>query len=66
VNWLGADATGDVFGKELIAAGVSPETIEAWSVDPAVTHPEGKGSVFDLLEDLDADACLAKCLAIER
>ena len=66
VNWLGADATGDVFGKELLAAGVSPETIEAWSVDPAVTHPEGKGSVFDLLEDLDADACLAKCLAIER
>ena len=66
VNWLGADATGDVFGKELLAAGISPETIEAWSVDPAVTHPEGKGSVFDLLEDLDADACLAKCLAIER
>ena len=66
MNWLGADAPGDVFGKELIAAGVSPETIKAWSVDPAVTHPEGKGSVFDLLEDLDADACLAKCLAIER
>jgi hypothetical protein len=66
MNWLGADAPGDVFGKELIAAGVSQETIKAWSVDPAVTHPEGKGSVFDLLEDLDADACLAKCLAIER
>ena len=66
MNWLGADAAGDVFGKEMLAAGISPETIKAWFVDPAVTHPEGKGSVFDLLEDLDADACLAKCLAIER
>ena len=66
MNWLGADAAGDVFGQELIAAGVSPETIKAWSVDPAVTHPGGKGSVFDLLEDLDADACLAKCPTIER
>ena len=66
MNWLEADAAGDVFGKEMLAAGISRETIKAWSVDPAVTHPEGKGSVFDLLEDLDADACLAKCLAIER
>jgi hypothetical protein len=35
-------------------------------LDPVVTHTYGKGSVFDLLEDLDADACLAKCLTIKR
>ena len=64
-NWLGANITKDTFGAALMKAGVSKKTIEAWSVDPQVTHAEGKGSVFDLLEDLDADACVAKCLTIK-
>ena len=64
-NWLGANIAKDTFGAALMKAGVSKKTIEAWSVDPQVTHAEGKGSVFDLLEDLDADACVAKCLTIK-
>ena len=35
-NWLGADVKTDNFGKALIAAGVTEETIKAWSVDPQV------------------------------
>lgn len=66
MNWLEADVKTDVFGKELLAVGVDEVTIKQWSVDPAVEHAEGKGSCFDLLEDLDADACLAKCLTIKR
>ena len=66
MNWLSADAASDGFGKELIKSGVDAETIKQWSLDPVVTHTYGKGSVFDLLEDLDADACLAKCLTIKR
>jgi hypothetical protein len=31
-----------------------------------VSHPGGKGSVFDLLEDMDADECLAAMLTVER
>lgn len=64
-NWLGANIAKDSFGSALMKAGVSKKTIEAWSVDPQVTHAGGKGSVFDLLEDLDADECLAKCLTIK-
>ena len=64
-NWLKADIATDSFGAALMAAGVSKKTIEAWSVDPQVTHAEGKGSCFDLLEDKDADECLATCLTIK-
>ena len=66
-NWLGADVAEDAFGAAMMAKGIARETIAKWSVDPQVTHPEeGRGSVFDLLEDLDADACLATCLRIEQ
>jgi len=59
-NWLGADITEDAFGRALIAAGVSAETIKEWSVDPRVEQPggAGMGSVFDALEDTDAGECL--------
>ena len=64
-NWLKADVTADIFGKALMAQGVAPETIKAWSVDPQVEHAGGKGSCFDLLEDKDADDTLATCLTIK-
>ena len=35
-NWLHADITKDPFGAKLIKAGVSPEVIKEWSVDPQV------------------------------
>lgn len=46
----------DAFGAQLISAGVTANTIRAWSVDPQV-----KGSsVFDQLEDTNAEACIQK------
>lgn len=53
----------DPFGKGVLAAGVSRETIEKWSGDSQVSvegeTAQGKTmSVFDTLEDLDADAVL--------
>jgi nucleoside diphosphate kinase len=62
MNWLKADPTKDPFGSRLVAAGVSVETIKAWSVDPQV---KGK-SLFDQLEDLDADDCVAKALELSK
>ena len=42
-------------------SGLSKKTIAEWSVDPRVKLPGGdKGSVFDSLEDMDVDECLAK------
>ena len=66
-NWLGASVETDDFGKALIEAGLSKEIIAAWSVDPRVNLPGGeKGSVFDALEDMDVDECLAKLIAMNK
>lgn len=66
VNWLGADIKKDAFGKALLDAGVSLETINAWSVDPQVVYGPVpiKKSLFDSLEDIDSDECLARCQMI--
>lgn len=64
-NWLGASVDTDNFGKALLDAGLSKKTIAEWSVDPRVTQPGGdKGSVFDALEDMDVDECLAKLVEL--
>jgi len=66
-NWLNKEIEQDSFGKALIDAGVSKETIVEWSVDPRVELPEGgKGSVFDALEDMDVDDCLAKLVELNK
>jgi hypothetical protein len=56
MNWLKAPVEEDSFGAQLVAAGITVDTIKAWSVDPQV---KGK-SVFDQLEDLDVSECKAK------
>ena len=65
-NWLGVRLEDDAFGQALISAGLSAETIAAWSVDPRVEQggDAGKGSVFDAVEDLDAKACLRKLVEL--
>jgi hypothetical protein len=57
MNWLQVKPEQDAFGKALIeGTGIDAETLQTWSLDPQV---KGK-SLFDSLEDLDADACVAK------
>mmetsp|Transcript_2718 Transcript_2718/g.5972 ORF Transcript_2718/g.5972 Transcript_2718/m.5972 type:complete len:343 (+) Transcript_2718:133-1161(+) len=64
-NWLGVSVETDPFGAALLDSGLSKKTIEEWSVDPRVTLPGGdKGSVFDALEDMDVDECLAKLVEL--
>ena len=60
MNWLKVQPSADPFGAALIRAGVSEETIKTWSVDPQV---KGK-SLFDQLEDLNAEECLAKAVQL--
>jgi hypothetical protein len=64
-NWLGKSVEDDSYGKGLIAAGVPSDTIAKWSGDCQVLvegeTKDGKTmSLFDTLEDLDADTILAK------
>jgi len=66
MNWLGASAASDSFGKACLAAGIDEATLSAWSVDPQVNLPGGsRGSLFDAVEDTDAEECLAKLLSIK-
>jgi len=61
MNWLSAAPAADPFGQRLLAAGIPEATVKEWSVDPQVPLPGGgKGSLFDQLEDMDLEACLAK------
>lgn len=65
MNWLGVSVEDDSFGKTLLEAGITAETIKAWSVDPQVALGDGTtGSLFDALEDMDTGACLARCVEI--
>jgi len=70
LNWLGASVSSDPFGKALLDAGVPEQTIKNWSVDPQVVYGGAsmpiKASLFDSLEDTDADQCLARCLMINH
>merc|ERR1712167_531773 len=61
-NWLGKAFSEDLYGKELIAAGISEATLKEWSVDPQV---KGK-SIFDQLEDMGAPACTAKAAELSK
>lgn len=60
-NWLGSDVEDDNFGKALLGEGISRSKILSWFKDPQVqVGLHCHGSVFDALEDLDADECLEK------
>lgn len=62
-NWLGTSIGEDPFGRRLLQSGISKSAIEEWSKDPQVKYgPVAKtSSLFDALEDTDADECLARC-----
>eukprot|EP00933_Yihiella_yeosuensis_P066400 TRINITY_DN70654_c0_g1_i1.p1 TRINITY_DN70654_c0_g1~~TRINITY_DN70654_c0_g1_i1.p1 ORF type:complete len:379 (+),score=93.86 TRINITY_DN70654_c0_g1_i1:55-1191(+) len=66
-NWLEGKVSEDVFGKAMLAAGIPEEMIEAWRKDPQVKIGEGKnGSLFDQIEDMDWQPCLAKCVELAK
>jgi len=59
-NWLGVEIAHDEFGKGMLATGLSEATIKNYAQDPQVTFGGVKGSLFDFLEDLNADDVLEK------
>lgn len=70
-NWLSVPIQEDAFGKGMLAAKVPTATIEEWSGDSQVTvegetAPGKTMSVFDTLEDLDADDVLKKVSKIGK
>merc|ERR1719262_1115653 len=70
MNWLGYKADRDNFGKALLNAGVRPKTIKDWTLDPIVSYgnklkPTTK-SIWDTIEDMDAQECIDKCADIAK
>jgi len=64
LNWMGAKLESDPFGKALLDSGIPKATVMEWTKDPQVMFNGKKSSLFDLLEDLDNDECLAKAQTI--
>jgi hypothetical protein len=65
LNWRGATLASEPFGEAMLGAGITEETIKAWSVDPQVEVEAGKkGSLFDAVEDTNASDCLAKLVEL--
>jgi nucleoside diphosphate kinase len=62
MNWLKVLPERDSFGAKMMVAGISKDTIKAWSVDPQV---KGK-SLFDQLEDTDADECIRRSVELAK
>lgn len=67
MNWLEVQCKKDSYCKSLVKAGVTEDTIKAWSVDPQVKYENGKkGSIWDALEDMDATPCLEKTKLLQN
>merc|ERR1712110_1053360 len=68
MNWLGIKAEEDAFGQLLLHGGVTTDHIKEWALDPQVSYiSQGetvKTSLYDALEDMDADRCLTQCQLI--
>jgi hypothetical protein len=66
-NWLQQNPQNDSFGRALLDAGISKSRINAWFIDPQIQLTESTtGSVFDALEELDADECLQKMIELNK
>merc|ERR1711990_770496 len=63
-NWMGIPVFKDRFGRLMLDEDAPMDTIKAWSVDPQVKLGDKQGSIFDALEDMDADDCLAKIASL--
>lgn len=65
MNWLGARADKDSWGKFL---NVVPKRIKEWALDPQVSYGDKLAptvkSIYDTLEDMDAEECLEMCHTI--
>eukprot|EP00747_Dinoflagellata_sp_TGD_P028989 gnl/TRDRNA2_/TRDRNA2_133619_c1_seq1.p1 gnl/TRDRNA2_/TRDRNA2_133619_c1~~gnl/TRDRNA2_/TRDRNA2_133619_c1_seq1.p1 ORF type:complete len:336 (-),score=80.70 gnl/TRDRNA2_/TRDRNA2_133619_c1_seq1:98-1066(-) len=59
-NWLESDFAEDPFSKALAACGIAPEVQKQWLGDCQVPFEGKNQSLFDLLEDLNVEDCMAK------
>lgn len=62
-NWLEVKLEDDAFGRAMKEGGIPEEWIKAGTVDPQVPGAKeggAKGSLFDAVEDMDAQDCLNK------
>lgn len=67
LNWAKKSIREDPFGQALLSAGLTVETIQAWSIDPQINLPNNEfGSIFDALEDLDVSDCLTKLITLNE
>ena len=67
LNWMATPLRSDPFARAMLAAGIPEAYLLAGTVDPQVNLGDGKkGSLFDALEDLDTEPCLAKLTELAK
>eukprot|EP00927_Polykrikos_kofoidii_P038113 TRINITY_DN32391_c0_g1_i1.p1 TRINITY_DN32391_c0_g1~~TRINITY_DN32391_c0_g1_i1.p1 ORF type:complete len:1575 (-),score=253.80 TRINITY_DN32391_c0_g1_i1:71-4729(-) len=60
MNWLDQKVGADPFGAVLLERGVDEECLVEWARDARISLGDGRvGSIFDELEDLNAEECCA-------
>jgi len=65
MNWLEVALDDDAFAQAMLGAGITKDTVMAWTKDPQVPIGDGKnGSIFDALEDMNSSDCLAKAAGL--
>jgi len=68
-NWVSVPLAEDAYGKALLDAGIPEEWIVAGCVDPQVEGAKedgSKGSLFDAVEDMDAEKCAARLVELAK
>jgi len=68
-NWVSVPLAEDAYGKALLDAGIPEEWIVAGCVDPQVEGAKedgSKGSLFDAVEDMDAEKCAARLMELAK
>jgi hypothetical protein len=67
MNWLNSKLEEDSFGTALLKGGLSAETLSEWTKDPRIQITDTEqGSLFDALEDMDAEDCLKKLIELNE
>jgi len=67
INWCGGELKEDSFGKVMLDAGVTEDTIRLWMKDPQVVvdNNGNRGSIFDAFEDMDSGLCAKTAVGIQ-
>ena len=64
--WLSSKVAEDPFGKQMLAAGVKPDMIDALCANSLIRVGDKSGPAFDVFEEVDSSAALQDILELQK